>query len=114
MASTSVVLPWSTWAMMATLRMSARCILLVFSWGAGERAFTQLCDQGTGWSREPGFAAPPSEGGSTGWRLNASRASGRAAAPAGGPHGWVVGAALSGGGRRRRPKRPRGASLRLW
>ena len=25
MASTSVVLPWSTWAMMATLRMSGRC-----------------------------------------------------------------------------------------
>ena len=63
MASTSVVLPWSTWAMMATLRMSARCIVLV-CFGGCRRAGSspRLTNQGTGWQPAPGFIATRSSG----------------------------------------------------
>ena len=51
MASTSVVLPWSTWATMATLRISARCIVLMILGvgAAGKARHAHL--QGTGSQR---------------------------------------------------------------
>ena len=56
MASTSVVFPWSTWAMMATFRISARCIGLICFGGWARRVQPAWRDfQSTGSAPPPGF-----------------------------------------------------------
>jgi hypothetical protein len=52
MASTSVVLPWSTWAMMAMLRMAE---LLLFIWRGGEPS--EILDASLTCRSEPAAAA---------------------------------------------------------
>ena len=49
MKSTSVVLPWSTWATMATLRMRSRAIM-----GGGKRAGVIYALRRTGKGKRPG------------------------------------------------------------
>ena len=56
--STSVVLPWSTWAMMAMLRISSRIILYLPSCSPSLRASSLCCSlRPSGWTTRSGTAA---------------------------------------------------------